>query len=65
MNIVKNMEVIFVAALVVAGFTTYATANERPAAPTAVKVDAQQEKMVTIVVSTKRLTQEEKTRLGS
>lgn len=64
MNIVKNMEVIFVTALVVAGFTTFATANERPVAPTAVKV-GQQEKMVTIVVSTKRLTQEEKNRLGS
>lgn len=64
MSIVKNMEVIFVTALVVAGFTTFATANERPAAPTVVKV-GQQEKMVTIVVSTKRLTQEEKNRLGS
>jgi hypothetical protein len=65
MNIVKNMEAIFVAALVVAGFTTFATANERTAAaPTAVKVEPQ-EKMVTIVVSTKRLTLEEKNRLGS
>ena len=63
MNIIKNMETVFVAALIVAGFTTFATANvvvNTPAAPAATEA-----KMTTVVVSTKRLTAAEKARLGS
>lgn len=63
MNIIKNMEAVFVAALLIAGFSTFATADVTPAAPAA-KV-ATEAKVATVVVSAKRLTAEEKTRLGS
>jgi hypothetical protein len=63
MDIIKNMESVFVAALIVAGFATFATAEVAPTAPAA-KVAAEA-KMATVVVSTKRLTAEEKERLGS
>ena len=63
MNITKNMEAVFVAALILAGFTTFATANVVVTAPVAKA--AIEAKMVTVVVSTKRLTAAEKARLGS
>ena len=66
MNITKNMEAIFVAALILAGFTSFATANvvvTAPAAPAA--ATAPEAKMATVIVSTKRLTAAEKERLGS
>jgi hypothetical protein len=63
MNVTKNMEAVFVAALIVAGFTTFATAEVTPTAPAA-KATAEA-KMATVVVSTKRLTAAEKARLGS
>ncbi|UUZ56028.1 hypothetical protein LP419_11925 [Massilia sp. H-1] len=64
MNLVKNMEAIFVAALAVAAFATYATADDavitKPAAQTIAEG-----KIATVVVTTKRLTPAEKARLGS
>ena len=63
MDIIKNMESVFVAALIIAGFATFATAEVAPTVPAA-KVAAEA-KMATVVVSTKRLTAEEKERLGS
>ncbi len=63
MNIIKNMEVVFVAALVLAGFTTFATADVTVTAPAAKA--ATEAKIATVVVSTKRLTPAEKVRLGS
>ena len=68
MNIAKNMEIVFVAALVLAGFTSFATADVRPAAPSAAKIAAQistQDNVATVIISTKRLTADEKARLGS
>lgn len=63
MNIAKNMEAVFFAALVLIGFTSYATANVTPSAPAAqVPVDS---KIPTVVVSTKRLTAAQKAALGS
>jgi len=64
MNIVKNMEAIFVAALAVAAFTTYATADVAAVAKPAAQTIAEG-KIATVVVSTKRLTAAEKARLGS
>ena len=63
MNFTKNMEAFFVAAMVIAGFTTFATADVTTTAPAAKPVAEQ--KIATVVVSTKRLTAEEKARLGS
>lgn len=63
MNITKNMEAVFIAALILAGFTTFATANVVVTAPVAKAVV--EAKMATVVVSTKRLTAAEKARLGS
>ena len=63
MNITKHMEAIFLAALVLAGFTTFATASVVVAAPAASA--ANETKMAIVVVSTKRLTAAEKARLGS
>ncbi|MES2321589.1 MAG: hypothetical protein V4633_04950 [Pseudomonadota bacterium] len=60
MNIAKNMEVIFVAAIALIGATSLATAaaNDRVAvAPVAVSVDA---KMPVVTVTAKRLTAAEK-----
>jgi uncharacterized membrane protein YhaH (DUF805 family) len=66
MNIAKNMEAIFVAAIVVASATTFATAavNEPAAAIApviAVKADATV--MPTVTVTAKRLTAAEKAAL--
>ncbi len=63
MNITKNMEALFVAALILAGFTSFATANVVVTAP--VVKAAAEEKMATVVVTTKRLTAAEKAKLGS
>ena len=68
MNIAKHMEIIFVAAAVIAGATTFATAADdradfaMPANPVAVlaKADAA---MPTVTVSAKRLTAAEKAAL--
>lgn len=66
MNIAKNMEIVFVAILAVAGFATYATADVTPRAPKAAPAAvAAQNDIATVVVSTKRLTAEEKARLDS
>lgn len=64
MNIAKNMEAIFVAAIVVASATTFATAavNE-PAAPVTAAVKADGTVMPTVTVSAKRLTAAEKAAL--
>ncbi|QYF94446.1 hypothetical protein KY495_04305 [Massilia sp. PAMC28688] len=68
MNIAKNMEVVFIAALAFAGFTTFATADVTPAPKAQAAVAAPsvaEASIATVVVSTKRLTAEEKARLGS
>ena len=69
MNALKNMEAVFVAAVVIAGFTTFATANDSRTAPASAPTPAAQvstgQNVATVVVSTKRLTHEEKMRLGS
>lgn len=66
MNIVKNMEAVFIAALATAAFATYATADITPAPKAAAAVSVPAEvKIATVVVTTKRLTAEEKARLGS
>jgi len=68
MNIAKNMEIVFVVALVLAGFTSFATADVRPAPPAAAKIAAQSsthDSVATVIISTKRLTADEKERLGS
>jgi hypothetical protein len=68
MNIAKNMEIIFVAAAVIAGATTFATAaDERadvivPAAKVMV-VAKSDVSMPTVTVSAKRLTAAEKAAL--
>jgi hypothetical protein len=64
MNIIKNMEAVFVAALAVAAFATYATAEVAVVAKPTAQVIAEG-KIATVVVSTKRLTAAEKARLGS
>ena len=64
MNIAKNMEAVFVATVILAGVATYATAKVTPVPAPAAKV-ATQERMVTIVVSTKRLTAAQKAALDS
>ncbi|WP_343730541.1 hypothetical protein [Duganella sp.] len=67
MNIAKNMEAIFVAAIVVASATTFATAavNEpaAPVAPVVAAVKADATAMPTVTVSAKRLTAAEKAAL--
>ncbi len=66
MNIVKNMEVVFIAALALTGFATFATADVTPAPKAAAAVVAPAgEQIATVVVSTKRLTADQKARLGS
>jgi hypothetical protein len=64
MNIVKNMEALFVAALAVAAFATYATADVAVVTKPAAQAIAEG-KIATVVVTTKRLTPAEKARLGS
>lgn len=64
MNIAKNMEAIFIAAVVIAGATTYATAAmpaPRISTPVAVKADSV--KMQVVTVSAKRLTAAQKAAL--
>ncbi|RZT05827.1 hypothetical protein SAMN05216319_4877 [Duganella sp. CF402] len=63
MNIAKNMEAIFVAAVVIASATTFATAavNEPAAAVVAVKAEASV--LPTVTVTAKRLTAAEKAAL--
>ncbi|SHH40634.1 hypothetical protein [Massilia sp. CF038] len=66
MNIAKNMEIIFVAALAIISTTTFATAGAQPrklAAPEVVKVGAAPT-MTVITVSAKRLTAAEKAQLA-
>lgn len=65
MNIAKNMEIIFVAATVLAAATSFATAagtTEAPAAPAA-KVAVASAKMQVVTVTAKRLTAAEKAAL--
>jgi hypothetical protein len=68
MNIAKNMEIIFVAATVIAAATSYATAADTVAAPAApaakIVVVAQADvKMPVVTVTAKRLTAAEKAAL--
>jgi hypothetical protein len=68
MNIAKNMEIIFVAATVLAAATTFATAADEAAAPAApaakVAVVAKADvKMPVVTVTAKRLTAAEKAAL--
>lgn len=66
MNIAKNMEAVFFAALVLAGFTSFATANVVVSAPVAkAAATVAEAPMATVVVSTKRLTAAQKAKLGS
>ena len=64
MNIAKNMEAIFIAAVVIAGATTYATAAV-PAPRILVAADAKADtgNMQVVTVSAKRLTTAEKAAL--
>lgn len=66
MNVAKNMELIFVAALAVVSMTGLATASDvarAPAAPEVVKVGAANNMMV-ITITGKRLTAAEKAQLA-
>jgi len=68
MNIAKNMEIIFVAATVLAAATSFATAADTavaPAAPAAkaAKVAVSSAKMQVVTVTAKRLTAAEKAAL--
>ena len=65
MNIAKNMEIIFVAATVIAAATSYATAADTVVAPAAkVAIVAQADiKMPVVTVTAKRLTAAEKAAL--
>lgn len=68
MNILKNMEAIFIAATVIAGTTTFAQADAPKAATVAAPAVvakaslATEGKMAVVTVSAKRLTAEEKAR---
>jgi Flp pilus assembly protein CpaB len=64
MNLIKNMEVVFVAIVILAGVATFATAKVVPAPAPAAQATAK-EKISTVVVSTKRLTAAQKARLDS
>jgi len=64
MNIVKNMEAVFVAAVALFAFAAFATADVAVVAkPTAQAIA--NGKIATVVVTAKRLTPAEKARLGS
>ena len=68
MNIAKNMEIIFVAATVLAAATTYATAAApadfvAPVSVPSAKVVVAQVKMPVVTVTAKRLTAAEKAAL--
>jgi len=66
MNVVKNMEAVFVAALAVIAFSTYATADVKPVASKQTEnISSSDGRIATVVVSTKRLSAAEKARLGS
>lgn len=66
MNIAKNMEAFFVAAAVVAGFATYATADVAPAPAKPLEAMITTDNQVaTVVVSAKRLTPAQKANLDS
>lgn len=63
MNALKNMEVVFIAALALAGFMSYATADvTAPATKAAVAASSD---IATVVVTAKRLTAAEKASIGS
>jgi hypothetical protein len=64
MNIAKNMEALFIAAIAAAAFATFATADA-PAPAKPVAQFAADTKIATVVVSAKRLSAAEKSRLGS
>ncbi|MYM23869.1 hypothetical protein GTP46_14535 [Duganella sp. FT135W] len=66
MNIAKNMEIIFLAATIIAGATTFATAADDRAdivAPVAKVAMVAKADMPTVTVSAKRLTAAEKAAL--
>jgi hypothetical protein len=67
MNIAKNMEAIFVAAIVVASATTFATAavpaHAVSAAPAPIAAKAETSKMPVVTITAKRLTAAEKAAL--
>ncbi len=63
MNIIKNMEAVFVAIVILAGVATFATAKVAPKAPAAQATA--QEKVSTVVVTSKRLSAAQKARLDS
>jgi hypothetical protein len=65
MNIAKNMEIIFVAATVIAAATSYATASDvrAPALAPVAKVAVAEVKMPVVTVTAKRLTAAEKAAL--
>lgn len=65
MNIAKNMEAIFVAAIVVASATSFATAAVRTPATDVPVISAKADAgtMPTVTVTAKRLTAEEKAAL--
>lgn len=66
MNVVKNMEAVFVAALAVIAFSTYATADVKPVAAKQIdNISSSDGRIATVVVSAKRLSAAEKARLGS
>ena len=67
MNVTRNMEAFFVAAAVVAGFATYATADVAPArapAPSQAMISTDGQ-VATVVVSTKRLSAAQKADIDS
>jgi hypothetical protein len=64
MNLVKNMEAVFVAMVVMAGVATYATAEVAPAPAPVAQAEAAS-KIATVVVSAKRLTAAQKAQLDS
>ncbi len=61
MNIAKNMEVIFVAAIALVGATSFATAASTGAAPAAIAAPA---KMQVVTIVGKRLSAVEKARIA-
>ena len=65
MNIAKNMEFIFLAAVALIGATGFATAAAplKAAAPVAVVIKAEVQNMPVVTVSAKRLTAAEKAAL--
>lgn len=65
MNIVKNMEAVFVAAVAVAAFASYATADVETVRTPIEQISSTDGQIATVVVSAKRLNAAEKARLGS